>query len=244
MKKALLSLALITASGTYVVYENHASQQPRQDSIAAATATVPPAPAPKPPVTKDAAVTSPAPLPPAGIAPSAFVVTTSPPAAAQIVAQASAGASAATSRPALVTIGSGSTSPTLASNPAIPLPLPRPASAPAAIQRAAAQIRARAATGYRDGTFQGVSANAYYGRVQVDALIQSGHLVKVDILDYPSDRRTSRSINSRALPELQQEAIQAQSANIDAVSGATLSSGAFVQSLDSALQQAKGGGNA
>jgi uncharacterized protein with FMN-binding domain len=103
---------------------------------------------------------------------------------------------------------------------------------------------AQAPGGYRDGTFQGVSANAYYGRVQVDAVVSGGQLVKVEIVDFPNDRRTSRRINSRALPSLEQEAIQAQSAGIDAVSGATLTSEAFVRSLDSALSRARGRGNA
>jgi uncharacterized protein with FMN-binding domain len=125
-----------------------------------------------------------------------------------------------------------------------PLPRPRPADAPVTVVAASAQTAARSTSGYRNGTFRGVSANAYYGRVEVDAVIKAGQLVKVDILDYPSDRRTSRNINSRALPELRQEAIQAQSANIDTVSGATLSSEAFIQSLDSALQQAHGVSNA
>jgi uncharacterized protein with FMN-binding domain len=123
------------------------------------------------------------------------------------------------------------------------LPRPRPADAPAAVAQASVRV-AQAPSGYRDGTFQGLSANAYYGRVAVDAVISGGQLVKVEIVDYPNDRRTSRRINSRALPYLEQEAIQAQSASIDAVSGATLTSEAFVRSLDSALSRARGRGNA
>jgi uncharacterized protein with FMN-binding domain len=126
----------------------------------------------------------------------------------------------------------------------VPLPRPRPNYSPVTIQPAAVQTTAQVSSGYQNGTFQGISANAYYGRVEVDAVIRGGQLVKIDVLDYPNDRRTSRNINSRAMPELQQEAIQAQSASIDTVSGATLSSEAFIQSLDSALQKAHGGGNA
>jgi uncharacterized protein with FMN-binding domain len=93
-------------------------------------------------------------------------------------------------------------------------------------------------SGLRDGNFTGPAEDAYYGTVQVQAQVQAGQLVKVRILQYPSDRRTSRYINGQALPMLQQEAISAQSARIDFVSGATLSSGAFVKSLAGALRMA------
>jgi uncharacterized protein with FMN-binding domain len=92
---------------------------------------------------------------------------------------------------------------------------------------------------YKDGTYTGPSVDAYYGLVQVQVVIQSGHISTVQFLDYPHDRRTSQEINYQATPWLQQEAIQAQSANVDLISGATLTSEAFVQSLQTALQSAK-----
>lgn len=122
----------------------------------------------------------------------------------------------------------------------VPLPRMRPASAPVVIEAAQAT---RTQPAYRDGTFKGRSTNAYYGRVQVDAVIRGGQLVSVGVLSYPNDRRTSRNINSRALPVLEQEAIQAQSAHIDIVSGATLTSEAYARSLDAALSAARNGGN-
>ena len=91
---------------------------------------------------------------------------------------------------------------------------------------------------YRDGTYTGSVADAFYGNMQVQAVISGGRLTAVNILQYPNDNRTSRSINSQALPILQSEALQAQSANIDMVSGASASSPAFQQSLQSALSQA------
>lgn len=84
----------------------------------------------------------------------------------------------------------------------------------------------------------GSSADAYYGTVQVQAVVQGGKLVTVNFLQYPSDRRTSQYINGAAMPMLQSEAIQAQSANVSGVSGATDTSQAFIQSLGSALAQA------
>ncbi|HEY5528179.1 MAG TPA: FMN-binding protein [Thermoleophilia bacterium] len=93
--------------------------------------------------------------------------------------------------------------------------------------------------GYNNGSYTGSQADALYGTVQVKAVIQNGRLTDVQFLSQPTDRRRSQSINSQATPILKQEAIQAQSANVQAVSGATLTSEAFVQSLQSALSQAK-----
>lgn len=92
---------------------------------------------------------------------------------------------------------------------------------------------------YKDGTYTGNSADAYYGYVQVKVTISGGKISNVKFLDYPSDRSTSREISSFAIPQLTSEAIAAQNANVDIVSGATDTSLAFRQSLGSALAQAK-----
>lgn len=92
---------------------------------------------------------------------------------------------------------------------------------------------------YKDGEFTGQVEDAYYGNVQVKAIIQNGKITDVQFLDYPQDRRTSIEVNSQATPILKQEAIQAQSANVDTVSGATATSEAFIKSLQTALAQAQ-----
>lgn len=92
---------------------------------------------------------------------------------------------------------------------------------------------------YTDGEYSGPVTDAYYGNVQVKAVIQAGKLADVQFLEYPSDRRTSVRINNVAMPYLINEAIQAQSARVDVISGATLTSEAFAQSLQSALDSAK-----
>jgi uncharacterized protein with FMN-binding domain len=120
-----------------------------------------------------------------------------------------------------------------------PLPRPRPTPPPAAVQSAASTDTA-AGTGLRDGTYTGSSENAYYGRVQVQVTIAGHRIASINVLDYPKDRRTSRYINSEALPMLQQEVIAASSANVDTISGATLTSEAYLRSLDKALSQAGG----
>lgn len=92
---------------------------------------------------------------------------------------------------------------------------------------------------YKDGTYIGDSVDAYYGNVQVKAIITNGKITDVQFLDYPHDRNTSVRINSQAMPYLTTEAIQAQSANVDTISGATATSGGFRASLQSALNKAK-----
>ncbi len=92
---------------------------------------------------------------------------------------------------------------------------------------------------YKDGTYTGDPGDALYGYIQVQAVIQGGKITDVVFLQYPNDRSTSVRINSQAMPYLKQEAIQAQSAQVDGVSGATDSSQAFIQSLGSALQKAR-----
>ena len=93
---------------------------------------------------------------------------------------------------------------------------------------------------YKDGSYTGPEVDALYGLVQVKTVIRNGKIADVQFLEYPSDRRTSVRINSYAVPYLQQEAIQAQSANVDIITGATLTSEAFIMSLQSALANAKG----
>ena len=91
----------------------------------------------------------------------------------------------------------------------------------------------------KDGGYTGTAADAYYGNVQIKAIIQDGKITGVQFLDYPSDRKNSVRINTRAMPLLKAEAIQAQNAYVDIVSGATYTSQAFQESLADALAQAK-----
>lgn len=91
---------------------------------------------------------------------------------------------------------------------------------------------------YKDGTYTGSVADAFYGNIQVQVTISGGRITNVVFLQFPNDRSTSRMINAQADPMLAQEAIQVQSAQVSGVSGATASSSAFVQSLQSALSQA------
>lgn len=92
---------------------------------------------------------------------------------------------------------------------------------------------------YKDGTYTGSVADAYYGNVQVAVVISGGKITAVNFLQYPNTHSTSMMINQQVMPYLQQEAIQAQSSNVQIISGATFTSQAFAQSLDSVLTQVK-----
>jgi uncharacterized protein with FMN-binding domain len=96
----------------------------------------------------------------------------------------------------------------------------------------------QASSGFKDGSYTGTVANAYYGNVQVEATISGGKLTAVKFLQYPNTHSTSVIINQQAMPYLQQEAIQAQSSKVQLISGATFTSMAFSQSLAAALSQA------
>ncbi len=92
---------------------------------------------------------------------------------------------------------------------------------------------------YKDGTYDGSIEDAFYGNLQVQAIIQGGKLVDVKPLLYPNDNRTSILINSQAFPMLRDEAVNAQSSAVDIISGASDSSPAFERSLTTALKKAQ-----
>lgn len=92
---------------------------------------------------------------------------------------------------------------------------------------------------YKDGAYTGSVADAQWGYIQVKVIIQGGAITDVQFLQYPNERERSVLINNYADPQLTSEAIQAQSANVDLVTGATDTSEAFAQSLSDALTQAQ-----
>jgi uncharacterized protein with FMN-binding domain len=94
------------------------------------------------------------------------------------------------------------------------------------------------ATGTR--TVTGDTVQTRWGPVQVRITLKSGKLTEVTAVTYPQDNPRDQEINSFALPRLRSEALQAQSADIDTVSGATYTSDGYRQSLQSALDSASG----
>lgn len=93
-------------------------------------------------------------------------------------------------------------------------------------------------SGLTNGTFKGTAVSNPYGTVQVSITISGGKITNAQAT-YPTDGK-SGSINSNAIPKLKQAALQAQSAKIDTVSGATFTSEGYAKSLQAALDAAKG----
>jgi uncharacterized protein with FMN-binding domain len=89
-----------------------------------------------------------------------------------------------------------------------------------------------------NGTFTGSRQYAYYGWVRVSAVVESGVVQDIKVLEYPDDNGTSQNINSVALPHLIQETVGGSTARVDLISGATFTSAAYVKSLQDALKQA------
>lgn len=94
-------------------------------------------------------------------------------------------------------------------------------------------------TSYKDGTYAGPVTDAFYGPMQVSVVIAGGKITDVTFLQYPNEPGHTSEVSSTALPVLKSEAIAAQSAQVDMVSGASQTSEAFQQSLQSALAQAR-----
>ncbi|WP_225847226.1 FMN-binding protein [Streptomyces sp. HPF1205] len=87
-------------------------------------------------------------------------------------------------------------------------------------------------------TVNGDTVQTRYGPVQLRITLTGGKLTKVTALQLPSDNPRDQEIAGFAVPQLTQEALAAQSAHIDAVSGATYTSAGYTQSLQSALDKA------
>ena len=86
-------------------------------------------------------------------------------------------------------------------------------------------------------TVTGSVASTRWGPVQVSITVTDGKITAVDVPQYPTGNGKDRQITASALPILTKETLSAQSADIDMVSGATVTSEGYVQSLQSALDQ-------
>lgn len=88
------------------------------------------------------------------------------------------------------------------------------------------------------GTFAGDAVDTRWGVVQVQVTVSGGRITKADVLQVPWNNPRDQEINSQAVPMLNQEVVRAQSAQIDMVSGATVTSDGYLQSLQSAIDKA------
>lgn len=87
-------------------------------------------------------------------------------------------------------------------------------------------------------TVTGSAASTRWGDVQVAITVTDGRITAVDVPEYPTGNGKDREINAEALPILTKETLAAQSADIDMVSGATVTSEGYVRSLQSAIDKA------
>jgi uncharacterized protein with FMN-binding domain len=87
-------------------------------------------------------------------------------------------------------------------------------------------------------TVTGDTAQTRWGPVQVAITVAGGSITAVDVPVYPNGNGRDQEINSYALPQLIQETLDQQGAQIDMVSGATVTSDGYLQSLQSALDRA------
>jgi uncharacterized protein with FMN-binding domain len=125
-------------------------------------------------------------------------------------------------------VGSETTNPSPTASGSTPPPTTTPAPTPTT-----------ATSGYKDGSYTGSVADAFYGKVQVKVTIKNGIMTDVAFLQYPDSAGHSIQVSQQVMPILSGEAIKVQSANVDAISGATQTVEAFQQSLGNALVQAK-----
>jgi uncharacterized protein with FMN-binding domain len=88
------------------------------------------------------------------------------------------------------------------------------------------------------GTFQGTTEQTQYGPMQVEIVVTAGKITDVKALQLTNQGGRSVEISNYAAPILRTEALSAQSASIQSVSGATYTSGGYISSLQSAIDKA------
>jgi len=88
------------------------------------------------------------------------------------------------------------------------------------------------------GTYPGSVVQTRFGSVQVQITVQAGKITDVTALQLTDAERKSVQISNRAAPLLRDEVLQAQSADVQTISGATVTSDAYLNSLQAALDAA------
>ncbi len=88
------------------------------------------------------------------------------------------------------------------------------------------------------GTFTGDEIMTRYGVMQVQITVAGGEITAAEAVQFPMAHRHDQLINSQAVPIYNSEAVEAQSADIDVVSGATVTWEGYTESLQAAIDQA------
>ncbi len=118
-------------------------------------------------------------------------------------------------------------------------PGPRASAAAARGQASAARAGATAAAAPARRVITGQVISTPYGPMQVQVTLTGSRITAIAVLQQTDMGSYSQQLDSSAIPQLTQEALTAQSANISAVSGASYTSSGYAQSLQSALDQAR-----
>jgi len=139
------------------------------------------------------------------------------------------------------TAGLASALPAQSPSPNQPSPSPTDPGSPSSTPSAAPSPSPSPSPTGANGTFTGSDFPNRFGDVQVKVIISNGRITDVQPIQMPQDRAQSAYISQVAGPMLHDEVIQAQSAQIDIISGATYTSQSYAQSVESALQQAHRG---
>ncbi len=137
-----------------------------------------------------------------------------------------------TATPAAAGVSASGSDPAPASMPATAAPTP-------AATKATGKARAPAGGATGTKVVTGSVISSPYGPSQVAVTLTAGKITKVTVLQHTDDGQMSKEIDGNALPKLTAETLAAQSARIDAVSGASYTSAGYIKSLQSALDQAR-----
>lgn len=134
--------------------------------------------------------------------------------------------------------GSGAQAPGIVSGGDAGGASPDPATTPTPAATGSAKSGSTKSGPAKNTVVNGIVADTRWGPVQVQVTIASGKITDVVALQVPSGNRRDDEINSFAVPVLHDEVLQAQSADIQTVSGATVTSDGYIQSLQAALDTA------
>jgi uncharacterized protein with FMN-binding domain len=115
-------------------------------------------------------------------------------------------------------------------------PAPEPTTGGASATPAPSASTSKSSGGTK--TYTGSVAQTRWGPVQVSITVTDGKITDVGVPVYPSENGRDQEINAYALPQLREETLSAQSAGIDGVSGATVTSDGYKESLQAALDSA------
>jgi len=110
--------------------------------------------------------------------------------------------------------------------------------APSATAEPSSSSTSSSGSSSTSGTYAGDAVQTRWGTVQVQITVKNGKITTADAIQYPNENGRDQQINAYAIPLLNAEVVDAQSANIDTISGATVTSDGYLQSLQSAIDNA------